>query len=680
MESLKTRCCACELVSAALGQRIWLFALLAYVWEFSAKGIEVDSTARPPRSAFPRDHRYLSDPLVERTGGTGRGSPVFLLLEADLQKPGNVSDRKEATAGSANEKAAEFDGGRRFPSLPGAGGRGTAGSPSSGEERESGFTSRPLERPLNTKQSAASIMPSPVDMGALPKNPFSPEPINTPAPKTSSNQDGLASKEYLEMHPLRPLSAESSGLYRSVPMTGKAPSSKPSQLITRFEGVGRFSHEKKSPFWSAKEFLRRMASRLWKKLREMLAALRQRIQKKRESRKLLLQMPVSGRKAAADFARKLRESRQALHHQSLEALLDTRFPRRSNILCTSDISKKRVTLQRLAVIGRGARAIAFEVTRVETGDQWTLKAFEDPRGPIPAPGTESALELLGKESSAILLLPYKVPALAYSLLRMMVAADILSCRDDRVSVRHHGPPPQEIFLQTFLLYPMAAGSLSDVVDSMFHEERSRNTEPSTEERARALSARLSFSIQAVRLTALLHFHGLVHGDLQAGNFFVCADGTLFLGGGRHLTTEGAPYRASNTDSEGAPENSRPTGNATFTASLNSWHVGCVLYRIWCEGFPFGPSAGKKQPWTELPFLLDLKSGKKRRLWKWRRTTKARKPLSFASCVRDMPAGVKNLIVRLLAETPRQRLLPTRAVRDPVFTKLEQELKALDRFA
>ncbi|KEP60799.1 UNVERIFIED_CONTAM: polo kinase [Hammondia hammondi] len=380
----------------------------------------------------------------------------------------------------------------------------------------------------------------------------------------------------------------------------------------------------------------------------------------------------------AHVARQVADWRQRMARTPLEFAVDAAFPRDKDISFKSDISRKSVTLRMGKVLGGGARCIVVEVTRVDTGDRWALKAFLVPRDLIGSPGTPPPWDAISEEAYAIKLLPHTVPAVVYRNLRFLVPADVLIYDGDGMEKLWNRRGMGSNFYTTYLLFPIAQGSLFDAVKAMFRDARRSNAEVSADEAARALAARASFSIQIIRLTALLHSHGVVHGDFQTKSFFLCQDGSLFLGRVRSLTRAGAPYRSpsSATDSPRCtpPEVLSPPENAAFTFSLNAWELGCILYQLWCEGLPFGLSPTPETPGKIVlpPVITSPYLQKKKRSGLAGTSARPVKHLVFTGCVKNMPVEMRNLIRRLLQKDPHKRLLPTEMLRDPVFQNLEEQ--------
>ncbi|RQX66682.1 polo kinase [Toxoplasma gondii CAST] len=385
----------------------------------------------------------------------------------------------------------------------------------------------------------------------------------------------------------------------------------------------------------------------------------------------------------AHVARQVADWRQQMGRTSLEFAVDAAFPRDKDILFKSYISRKSVTLRMGKVLGGGARSIVVEVTRVDTGDRWALKAFLVPRDVIGSPGTPPPWDAISEEAHAIKLLPHTVPAVVYRNLRFLVPADVLIYEGDGMEKLWNRRGTGSNFYTTYLLFPIAQGSLLDAVRAMFRDARRGNAEVSDGEAARTLAANVSFSIQIIRLTALLHSHGVVHGDFQTKSFFLCQDGSLFLGRVRSLTRVGAPYRSpsSATDSPRCtpPEVLSPPENAAFTFSLNAWELGCILYQLWCGGLPFGLSPTPETPGKIVlpPVITSPYLQTKKRSGLAGTSTRPVKHLVFTGCVKNMPVEMRQLIRRLLQEDPHKRLLPTEILRDPVFQKLEEQSRSPD---
>ncbi|KAL8432284.1 hypothetical protein Efla_000868 [Eimeria flavescens] len=151
------------------------------------------------------------------------------------------------------------------------------------------------------------------------------------------------------------------------------------------------------------------------------------------------------------------------------------------------------------------------------------------------------------------------------------------------------------------------------------------------------SAKLSATKQILMAVVRIHDMGMVHSDIKTQNFFVKADGRIFLGDYSlahpigHLTacTEGtATYLP--------PENLQcmraKERNLKVTPVKDSWALGTVLFRIWCYG---------SRPFNVDDLLYDELLDK---------IARARvEDLQFSHCSPDTPLAVLKMHVRLHAD-------------------------------
>ncbi|OEH76343.1 rhoptry kinase family protein ROP27 [Cyclospora cayetanensis] len=169
------------------------------------------------------------------------------------------------------------------------------------------------------------------------------------------------------------------------------------------------------------------------------------------------------------------------------------------------------------------------------------------------------------------------------------------------------------------------------------------------------SAKLSATKQMLLAVVRMHDMGMVHSDVKTQNFFVKADGRIFLGD--YSLAHPVGYVASCMEGTATylpPENLRCMREKERTLKVtemkDSWALGVVFYRVWCfHSRPYGADDALYEE------LLD-------------KTAYAHiEDLDFSHCSPDTPLAVLHMIRLLLEPNPLRRPKPRDIYeRHPVF--------------
>ncbi|CBZ52438.1 unnamed protein product [Neospora caninum Liverpool] len=683
MRRPKSGCTAGSFVNGLAVHRLWLLVLFSALW-FTPAILSPSRAAGPPRAFFPL-HAQLSRIFfpAKRTNGASTGSSSSQqLVEMEPTQPESLPSeplppstinarqrperRQRLQSGSLTEASVSSENhGARLPAQVDV-------SPDTPDVPPGGS----MQQDLPTVDPAAGLSPQTTHLGA-PWH-FLRNQMRSAARKARSvSQSVTISENRVNRHHRDSLETRSP-TFHTEPETGRL-TARRQRLMTSPPHID--SDDGPGKGTAAPNRIQSGTFLVCRLLTTDMSAGHAELQKRLGARtggtRNRLQAEECEHAHGAHFALQLGDRRQKFSRAPIEFALDATFPRETDVQFKSDISRKIVTLRRGRVLGVGSRCIVVEVMRVETGDKWALKAFVVPRHQFPTHGTPPPWDTFNKEAFAIQQLKHTVPVVVYRNLRFLVPTDVLTLQGDKTEALRNRHEIGPAFFATYLLFPLAEGSLSDVIEVMFPETKASNAVVLRDNEAQALGARLTFSLQIVRLTALLHGQGVVHGDLQAKSFFLCQDGSLFLGGFRHLVRAGDPYQSPRPETVGTrctpPEVLTPPKNAKFTFSLNAWGVGCILYQLWCGVLPFDLSP-KPETTTRviLPHLLTPPYLLKKRFGKGSNSASPAKFLRFRGCVQNMPVEMHDLIGRMLQENPRSRLLPTQAVGDPVFKRVEEQ--------
>ncbi|CBZ51499.1 unnamed protein product [Neospora caninum Liverpool] len=189
-----------------------------------------------------------------------------------------------------------------------------------------------------------------------------------------------------------------------------------------------------------------------------------------------------------------------------------------------------------------------------------------------------------------------------------------------------------------LIYPGTRGTLGQLFPLIHQAAQNQKTAPA------ALAARLSVTVQAIKLVAVTSGRGILVSNISPENFFPSRDGILYFGGFSSKVAANKLYY----ETEGGalveePPNVTSRGRR-FTAEDNAADLGRTLFGLWCGG--------------SLP--EDEPSG--------------RADVDFSNCGTDLPDPVKKLIMGVSGSHGRAPLSASQVLDTPNY----QELRRLEK--
>lgn len=323
------------------------------------------------------------------------------------------------------------------------------------------------------------------------------------------------------------------------------------------------------------------------------------------------------------------------------------FPREGTVL-RSKISGQHVTVRLEEFLWEDVEESVFRASVADRPTALELHIFHIRNTVSAVPLYNHLVRRLEQAAAVPTELRFASAEAMYRSMRCLAPSDLLTLpgRGDLIpssELRSHA--------NVFSVQPQVIGNLLDFVKGqwVFPDEQSDEV------------ARLSVTVQMVRLLAAYHSKGLVHGRLGPASFVVVSNGTLFL----------RPRVPPQPDTGRTLEPSFPFAppealfeNASPTRAADTWSLGLLIYTVWChQKLPFGLGyrefdseeyAARHKPFDVFSIPVQPK------------------PWRDPFCNPTSP--VSDFIDKLLQFSPSRRLLPQAALSDSHFVGIQRELE------
>lgn len=293
-------------------------------------------------------------------------------------------------------------------------------------------------------------------------------------------------------------------------------------------------------------------------------------------------------------------------------------------------SGRRMRLLKRGLVGRGSFGLVFHVEHPLTREVFALKIFARDRDevaweidPEEVEAERHIVNMFGADWT---------PERIYSEKHFMVPLETVAV-EGKPSVVNVGQRFQ--ILNSCLLFPKAQGDLLSLLAQIDKSEQ-------------AFIARMSVTIQMIKLLASFHALDLVHGDVKPDNFLVDRSGLLLLADfTRFFKRDTVGDLQVFTIAYMAPEIANVwtgwTSKIKYEPSVDSWPLGYSIHKVWCNTLPFGIL-----PWHDAAQVIGLL-----------RQARA-SSLRFQNC-NGIPATIQEVVRHLLTKSPAKRLTPQQAL-------------------
>ncbi|KFG29337.1 rhoptry kinase family protein ROP31 [Toxoplasma gondii p89] len=359
----------------------------------------------------------------------------------------------------------------------------------------------------------------------------------------------------------------------------------------------------------------------------------------------------TGQAALADYCGMLRlterEACTETAQQVSDLLISTQvMPPDRNLVFESLFNPgSRVNLTRGELLGCGGTSNVYSMTQ-EDGTKVAVKILSSYAqmtnlASVLSAGA-SAMKIMRREAGISELLGNQdLDDILYND-RLLVPSDVL-----RLPGKNDWffPEQSTVIYNFFLAFPIAAGTLEDVV-------------PLLDTTQKSFAARVSATVQMVKVVAGLHRKGLVHGDLKPSNFLVSNSGIVLLGDFSYAYVRGQMSTFPIiTWAFFSPENIRMAtqfSQVRVELTHDSWMLAFTIYFLWCGRLPWG-IAIEEGDYRKIVAILDQNTPE---------------TLNFHNC-NGIPAGIQQLIRLLLAKDPNRRWTPEKAIAELNIFKLNR---------
>ncbi|PHJ22861.1 rhoptry protein 5b [Cystoisospora suis] len=303
-------------------------------------------------------------------------------------------------------------------------------------------------------------------------------------------------------------------------------------------------------------------------------------------------------------------------------------------------------LQRGRVLGEGGSSVVAEVTDPHTSERYALKALVASKQDWQRDKKQFEKEYANGKSMG-----FSSPREVFTLCRFIVPL---------MKLRLPRQPPflsvaENLVLgNRFLLSPVVQAALKTVIRGM------RSAKPT----ANALGlhvARMSMSLQMLRLGAILQELKIVHADINPNNILVSKEGLLYLADFGVMYKEGKRTSpVSRTLGYAPPELLR--AKTRMDHLIDSWEFGGTIHELWCGYAPYETRnvTFRKLDTTGYAYERDP-------------PFPAEDSIDFTGCLPSMPRSIKGLVRKLVRLDPQKRLHLLEVNKDPHFVQARKEL-------